>query len=120
MQGAELFSLLENLRLNPMLCEKSIHKAIMNYFDANNISYKHEAYLFQGARIDFLVGSIGIEIKKSKPNKQQVLQQLERYMQSDMLSSLIFISEKSITLPKTINNKNVLNLSLNKLWGIAL
>ena len=47
-----------------------------------------------GDRIDFLVGRIGIEVK-TRHSRADVLRQLDRYAQSEMLDSLILVTTRA-------------------------
>ena len=70
--------------------------------------------------IDFLVGTIGVEIKKGKPSAATLAAQLQRYAACDAVDGLIVITEKSVRLPGTILGKPVRLIPLSQLWGIAL
>lgn len=99
--------------------EVSLHQLVLKALADKGICVQHEALLSQGCRIDLLAGDIGIEIKRGRPNKQALLKQLERYTASPTIRALIVVSERSVRLPETIHDKPVVNLSLNRLWGVA-
>lgn len=79
----------------------------------------HEASLGQRARIDFLCGRTGIEIKRGRPNVKTLAQQLHRYLDSEQLDGLIVVVERAANVPSLIDGKRVEVVSLNSLWGIT-
>ena len=100
--------------------EYEIHAAVARALEDAGIPCIHECSLMPRCRIDFLCGSVGIEVKKSKPDARRLKLQLERYLASDRLTGVIVVLQKPCALPATINNKPVHILALNRLWGVAL
>jgi len=116
----EILKTLSNLRINPVNEEFDLQMEIAKLFDATGIEYEKECILGPRNRVDFYVGGIVIEIKKGKPNKQQVTNQLRRYAQFSDVKGIILVVEKNLDIPKEINGKPCVSFGLNKLWGIAL
>lgn len=83
------------------------------------MSYRREYSLGPGRRIDFLVGAIGVEIKKGKPNPGSVIAQLTRYAESPEVGGLILVIERYMDLPGDIGGKPCISLGLRKQWGVA-
>lgn len=113
----EIRNLIYSLRPSFPISEGEIHTLLSECLDKNKISYIHEAKLGEKSRIDFLIGDIGIEIKKSRPNKTSLLKQLTKYSLSDKISCLILLCEQSIHLQDSINSKPLLSISLRKIMG---
>lgn len=116
----KILDALNTLRIPPQPEEYEIHNEIARTLDAAGISYIHECKLLPGRRIDFACGKIGIEVKKSRPVTSRLREQLKRYLEETDLECIIVVMQKPCALPKTICNKPVYIVSLNRLWGVAL
>ena len=98
-----------------------LHHAIIQALVIAGIAYDREYRLGPRSRIDFfLSGGIGIEAKKGKPNRNSIIQQLERYATYPEITGLILVIETLIDLPPLILGKPLRVVNLRKLWGIAL
>ena len=111
-----LVGVLRNLRVHMVMEEFMIHDQIKDLLDREGFDYSHEYKLGKGNRIDFLVGGIGVEVKKGKPNRSSVLKQLERYSESDEVKGLVLVIERSMDIPDFLNGKPCEVVALNKLW----
>ena len=100
--------------------EYDLHRLVEEALTAGGIPWEHEVALAPRCRIDLMAGATGIEIKRGKPPRGRLLEQLSRYAACPQVESLIVISEGALRLPATIHGKPVKNLCLNRLWGIAL
>ena len=100
--------------------EYDIHAAVVGALDGSGLGYTHEYKLGPRNRIDFLVGRIGIEVKKGRPASSRLVGQLRRYLESDALDGMIVVTQRVTALPATINGKPVKLITLNRLWGVAL
>lgn len=116
----KILDALNTLRIPPQPEEYEIHNEIARALNAAGISYIHECKLLPGRRIDFACGKIGIEVKKSRPVASRLHEQLKRYLEETELECIIVVMQKPCALPKTICNKPVYIVSLNRLWGVAL
>lgn len=116
----KLLDVLNTLRVPPQPEEYEIHAEIARALDAAGIPYVHEYKLLPGCRIDFACGKIGIEVKKSRPVAARLREQLKRYLEESELEGIIVVMQKPCVLPKTICDKPVYTVSLNRLWGVAL
>ena len=99
--------------------EYDLHALIGEAFERNDIPYVHEAPLAPRARIDFLCGTVGVEVKRGRPNVKTLTGQLKRYMDSDKVTALIVVVERAAKLPSQLQGKPLQVLSLNSLWGIT-
>jgi len=111
---------LNTLRIPPQPEEYEIHNEIARALDEAGIPYIHEYKLLPGRRIDFACGRIGIEVKKSRPAAARLREQLKRYLEKTELEGIIVVMQRPCALPKTICDKPVYIVSLNRLWGVAL
>ena len=59
-----------------------------------SIRYRREVALAPKDRIDFLIGSVGLEVKVDG-TEMDVLRQLMRYAQSDQVSALVLVTNRS-------------------------
>ena len=100
--------------------EYDLHALIACALDKANLSYIHEANIAPRCRADFMVGNVCIEVKKSKPDKNRLLQQVTRYLSNESVQGLLVVSQKNVSLPAKIIQKPVRVLSLDKLWGVSL
>ena len=100
--------------------EYDIHAAVAEALAAAGLDYVHEFKLGPRSRIDFLVGRVGVEIKKGRPASSDLTRQLRRYLASDALDGAIVVTQRVTALPGEILGKPVMLVSLNRLWGVAL
>jgi hypothetical protein len=100
--------------------EYDIHAAVAGALDGSGLGYTHEYKLGPRNRIDFLVGRVGIEVKKGRPATSDLTRQLRRYLAADALDGLIVVTQRVTAVPREICGKPVMLVSLNRLWGVAL
>ncbi len=100
--------------------EETLHARVREALDAAGCSPVHEARLAPRCRIDFLVGGIGIEIKKNRPNPARLRAQLARYAACPQIGQLLVIAPRGVNLPKEIGGKPIAQIALERLWGISL
>ena len=111
---------LSAVRMPAMPGEYDIHSDIAAALAAAGVPFEHEYRLGQRCRIDFLVGRVGIEVKKGRPAASGLTAQLRRYLTSEALDAVIVVVQRYVTLPAFLCGKPVHVLSLNRLWGVAL
>ena len=116
----EVMDALLELRSPFALYEKDIHGWVAARLKDAGLPYLHEARIGKGCRIDFLVGNVGIEIKKGKPIPAVLAAQLKRYAACADVDSLIVLTQRNVKLPKTVMGKPVDQITLSQLWGVAL
>ncbi len=100
--------------------EYDLHRLVMDALDAASLPHEHEVRLAPRCRIDLMVGSVGIEIKRGRVETARVLAQLQKYAACAQITALVVVAEKTLPLPRTMNGKPVRLICLNRLWGIAL
>lgn len=111
---------LKTLRAPIQQGEYDLHALVMDCLETHGIPCAHEVKLGPRCRIDMMVGSIGIEIKRGKPERSRLLAQLARYAACGQVSALIVVAERNVSLPRSMGGKPVTAICLNRLWGIAL
>ncbi len=117
----KILNLLKGAKFPFAIEEYQIHQSIINLFYENNIKFIHEYKIKSNSRIDFFVeDEIGVEVKKGRPNRTNLIKQLTRYSECESICAIIVIVEKSIILPSSINGKKIYSINLNSQWGIAL
>ena len=100
--------------------EYDLHGLTADALQRADIEFRHEAPLASRCRIDFLCGTVGIEIKRGRPDRLAVEKQLRRYADTGKLTALILLSEKTVaSLPGFLGGIPVYPVSLYKLWGVA-
>jgi len=115
-----IINVLASVRVPAQPEEYDIHAAVAEALAGAGLAYAHEYRLGPRCRIDFAVGRVGIEVKKGRPATAQLVRQLRRYLESDMLEGIIVVTQRATVLPDTICGKPVRQVSLNRLWGVAL
>ena len=111
---------LKELRSPFALYEMDLHRMVETRLNEAGLAFMHEARLGPGCRIDYLVGTVGIEIKKGKPDANALKQQLARYAAFDSVEALIVLTQRTVKLPPAVLGKPIQVIVLNQLWGVAL
>jgi len=117
---SHILNALHQVMINRYMDEAPIHDEIKKIFDMNGITYEHEYKLIPHKRFDFWLDGIVIEVKKKKPSKITLLNQLNRYTKADEVKAIIVALEESMDIPKELNNKPIFVVSLNANWGVAI
>jgi hypothetical protein len=118
-----IIEILKSLRVTRILEEYDLQNQIAVLFDQMGVYYTREYHLGRGSRVDFLTESgVAIEVKKGKPNRSQLVQQIERYAGYECVRAIIIVVETSLRTPitRTRNAKPCAVIGLQKLWGIAI
>lgn len=117
---AHIIDALCTIRCGASSSEEELHAQVSLALAAAGIDAVHEARLAARCRIDFLVGNVGIEIKKRRPEREKLLAQLTRYADCEQIEQLLVVAPRGVNLPKQIGGKPVTMLALERLWGIWL
>lgn len=110
----EIKDLIERHRV-PLTDEKVTQAAIANALELAGVTFEREVRLSDADIVDFMAGSIAIEVK-IKGAKAAIYRQLERYAEHDCVSSILLVSSRSMHLPTLINGKPTLVASLSRGW----
>ena len=100
--------------------EADLHALVADRLAQSGLPFMHEARLGPGCRIDFLIGDVGVEIKKGRPAPKLWLAQLTRYAGCGGLSGLVLVTQRSVSLPESVRGLPLHVISLQRLWGVAL
>ena len=116
----QVLAALRRLRVPLQRGEYDLHALVGQALTEAGIAWAHEVPLAPRCRIDFLCGGVGIEVKRGKPERARVREQLRRYAGSERITALVLVTERQIDLPDSLCGKPLAAVCLNHLWGIAL
>jgi hypothetical protein len=91
----------------PVSVEKAMQGAVESALRAEGLAFRRE--VTRGAdRIDFLVGTVGVELKV-KGSVSEVLRQLERYALWEDVTELLLVTTRGhhLAMPRELNGKPV-------------
>lgn len=111
---------LSTLRAPKTQDEYDLHAQTAQALAAAGLSFRHEAPVAPRRRVDFLCGSVAIEIKRGRPARAALLTQLAAYAQSSLVSAVVLVAERTPALPGSICGKPLSIIGLQRLWGVAL
>lgn len=111
---------LKTLRIGAACTEEELHDLAARAFERAGIQARHEVRLAPRCRIDFMVGTVGVEIKKSRPQRTALVAQISRYAACEQVQQLLVVAPRGVNLPHTIGGKRVTMMGLERLWGICL
>ncbi|MBR4711913.1 MAG: hypothetical protein IKP10_07745 [Clostridia bacterium] len=111
---------LRTLRLPLMLRETDVHAMVAEALARTGLPTEHEKKLGPRCRIDFLCGSVGVEVKRGPQQKGRVLEQLRRYAAGGDVKALVLVTERNLDLPPAVGGVPLRTVCLSRLWGIAL
>ena len=111
---------IEALRIPLTESEYQLHALIAAALRDGGFVVQHEAPIAPRCRVDFLVDRVGIEVKRGKPDRARLTEQVRRYLSSDALDGLIVVVDTRASLPPRVGGKPLTVIGLNRLWGIAL
>ena len=111
---------LRGIRCGAACTEEELHAQVLGALSAAGLSPRHEVRLGPRCRIDVMCGNIGIEIKKSRPQRAALLRQIARYAACEQVKALVVVAPRGVDLPRTVCGKRVTMLGLERLWGISL
>ena len=117
---AHIVRAIETIRCGAACTEDELHDQIAHALWAHGLEVQHEVRLAPRCRIDFMCGGVGIEIKKSRPERSKLMAQLMRYAACEQVSALVVAAPRGVDLPKEIAGKRVMMIALERLWGISL
>ncbi|MFM0405270.1 hypothetical protein [Paraburkholderia dipogonis] len=107
-------AIIEQQRL-PLNDEKVTQAAIANALELAGVAFEREVRLSDADIVDFMIGSIAIEVK-IKGAKAQIYRQLERYAEHERVTSILLVTSRSMHLPSLIKGKPTLVASLSRGW----
>ena len=111
---------LSTLRAPKARDEYDLHTQTAQALAAARLSFRHEAPVAPRRRVDFLCGSVAIEVKRGRPARAPLLTQLAAYARSPLVSSVVLVTERAPALPGSVCGKPLAIIGLQRLWGVAL
>lgn len=88
--------------------EEDLYPLLAEVFEGAGLAYRKQAQLSPEDRIDFMLGTVGVEVKV-KGGLAEVTRQLHRYAQHESVSGLVLVTSKArhTGVPSWLNNKPV-------------
>ena len=120
MTAQTVLDALQTIRAPRPQDEYDLHGLVADALQSASVFFFHEAPLAPRCRIDFLCGTVGIEVKQGKHDRKQLAAQAGKYLQSEAVESLLLVTRDGAMLPGTIAGKRVEVFGLSRLWGPAL
>lgn len=111
---------LSTLRIPAAPGEYDLHRLIARAFEEARVVALHEAKLGPRCRVDFLVGDVGVEVKRGKVSPSLLRAQASRYLEKPALGALVLVCTRGVTLPAALHGKPLYVFGLNRLWGVSL
>ena len=109
---------LNSLRIPLVVDEFELQALVSGALQEHGIEFVKEARLAPRCRVDFLCeGGIAVEVKRGKPQKARLMEQLRRYASLEQVCAVILVVERTAELPKTVCGKPCRVVALNRLWG---
>lgn len=110
-----IIGLLSNKRFQ-LHNEKELQRQIESIIKSYGLPLIAEHRLSKESIIDFLCwDGIGIEVK-IKGTAKDIYYQVLRYLEFDEITGIILVTNKSMQLPRSINDKPAYILNLGKSW----
>jgi len=117
----EIVKALNSLRIPLVVDEFELQALVGGALEKHGIGYTKEARLAPRCRVDFLCeGGVAVEVKRGKPQKARLMEQLKRYAALEAVNSVILVVERTAELPKEVCGKPCRVVALNRLWGVAV
>jgi hypothetical protein len=99
----------------PLSDEKALQVEMAAAFTAAGIAFEREVHLGAGDIIDFMAGSVGIEVK-IKGARRAIFRQVERYCGYAAVGEIILATNVPMNLPVEINGKPTAIAALGRGW----
>ena len=115
-----ILAALKRIRMPAILNEYDLHALVAAALLDGGFDMRHEVTVGRRARIDFMVGNVGIEVKARRSSRTALLRQAGKYLSSDAVAALIIVSARTISLPDRVAGKPVVMLGLLGQWGVSL
>jgi hypothetical protein len=117
-----LLKVLRRVRVAEVGLEEAVlHAHISQALTNAGIAHRREYRFGPHCRADFWIHpGVVIEVKKRRPVRADLIEQLTRYAKQPKITRLIVMLERAITVPDTIEGVPVHVISMNAAWGIAV
>lgn len=112
---------IQTVRVVHIDMEYDLQNEVADAFRQAGIPFEKEYRLGSRNRVDFFLDGIAVELKKGRPNRQKVIDQLHRYAAFECVQAVVLVLQNSMQVPlSSVNGKPCRVIGLQKLWGIAL
>lgn len=111
---SEIMKLIQARRFS-LSDEKKLQAEIEAEFLGAGIDHQREHRLDTNNIIDFMVGTIGIEVK-IKGSKLNIFRQIERYAQFEVIKRLILVTNVPMGMPELVKGKPIHIVNLGRAW----
>lgn len=115
MSASEIVNLIRRVRID-LSTEKRSQADIESALTASGVAFIREHPLSKSDVVDFMVGSIALELKLRGSRKMEVFRQLKRYALHPEVSTIILASNLSMGLPTSIEGKDAYFVKLGEAW----
>lgn len=116
-----ILSALHSLRIPLVMDEYQLQELVAGALVRGGVRFEKEARLAPRCRVDFLCeGGIAVEVKRGRPQRGRLLEQIRRYAQLEDVSGVILVVERTAELPRAVCGKPCRVVALNRLWGVAV
>jgi len=112
-----LLAFIQKLPL-PLEVEKQTQLALADHLKLLKADFKKEYHFDDKNIIDFYFPGLklGIEIKIGNASRKDIYRQIVRYCSFDTVDHIILLTNKSIKMPPTIDNKIITVIKLGNAW----
>lgn len=115
MTAADVTDLLARYRIMG-LAESVVQDQIERALRQEGIAYEREVELAPGDRIDFMVGTVGIEVK-IKGTRAQIIRQLARYVRNDRVEEIVLAATSRRVLASAPDEITGMHITKHLLQG---
>ena len=119
-EAERVIQALETIRCPAVCTEAELHALVAGALAQAGLQAHHEVSLAPRCRIDFMIGGVGLEVKKSRPARGALQRQLLRYAACPQQELLVVVAPRGVNLPREAGGKRVYMICLERLWGISL
>lgn len=116
----EVLLALQTMRVPFTSDEATLHRITATCLTKAGILFEHEKMVQTGCRVDFFLSGTVIEIKNRRPSPSTLLKQITRYAECDQVTGIILLCRGMVNIPKSINNKPIAVLDVQRMWGVSV
>lgn len=112
---------ISSIRVTYVGMEYDLQAIVAATLKGAGVPFQKEYKLGHGNRVDFFADGVVIEIKKGKPNRTRVMEQIRRYAGFKCVEAVVVVVQSSLQVAiEEVSGKPCKIIGLQKLWGIAL
>ncbi len=112
---------LKHLRIGVAgLEEAALRDSVQARLESVGLPFQKEFIFAPRCRADLWLDGLVIELKKQRPARADVLNQLTRYARSGVVRGIILVLERHVPIPAEVEGVPCAVVSLNSQWGITI